>query len=501
MQNDDGEAEAEFGDSTKSAAMSVDSMKRMIENGADIEDIAREKLGYDSSLIKNTTDEEKLNNMNEIEREKILFERGEQRNELVETLKRFDLLHKSSLQSKSPSKTKPGDTYSSGNESDDESFYSDTYESDGEDLKVNTKKRKLARNNSLDDRVATFRELQQLQLSRSILLKYIDEPFYSQMVGGYVRVSGKAEKESEFFFGEILSIKPSKWEYKVETGQFVNKVLLVKYGNYEEEHRITSVSNQNISYDEYKRWEDRMQKDNEEILTIAEAEFTVKKIKEGVINHVYTDKEVNIKVEKKRRTRLKKKQINFTVEKKEILRKISSLKQNGKTEEENFENMRKLKFELQDVEERYQETLKRRRISQQSQRRINTKNDIKNSAAMAALSKDKLTQEVVLKNPYARQPCRPRTLWSTSSPAQQNIISHETKVEVSNSKLKKVKSLLEKSTEDKEIKSDYLENVKSAIAENVSSEKYNLKTKQNFNQKPKALMSLEEYLTKQKNRT
>ena len=454
----------------RSEELDDDELERLLsESDVDIEELATRKLGYGRDFFKDQAEKDKMEQMPEIERENLLYNRGEERRELLETLR---LKHEQKQEkrakenpAKSPEKTisrQRSSSISSLSDGYDNESYTDRRSRSRNNIQKpkKRKRRRYSDDSFIDDnsdsefanfsakhrygstrsdhghgdeddsyeKLITIDDARRMQVTRNMIVKYVEEPFLRELVRGFVRVS--TGDDSIYRLCEIVDIIETRKEYRVDDMKLVDRLLLLKYGKTEQEYKISVVSNQLVTNLEYNAWKTKMQEDNQEIQTQRDAEFFQKRIHDNVFNHVYTDEEVRQKVARKKARRKRRMKLNYTIEKAELERRIKYY-ENDPVDgdvEQNRQKVLELKQELEELIRDHDLLVRNRRRNLISPGKVNERNRLQNIREKEKISQERNTSDKTeehVENPYARQPCRPKTLWSTASPTNKALNSSE----------------------------------------------------------------------------
>eukprot|EP00924_Labyrinthula_sp_SR-Ha-C_P007104 augustus_masked-scaffold_8-processed-gene-9.8-mRNA-1 protein AED:1.00 eAED:1.00 QI:0/-1/0/0/-1/1/1/0/518 len=467
------------------------------------EALAQKILGYGEDLYKYEEEKEDLLNISEVKREQLIYSRDKARRDLIETLnnKLGDqaeggdpdyLANSESDQEKK--KRKRG--YSNSSSSDSEIFRGKEY--DSEDL-------------DKSDKPIEFGDVKKfgLQVSREMFVQYLDEPFIKKLKGGLVKIMEFNEYKIRLI-KEVVQAKKGE-EYKVDDIKKFDYRLRLKPDQRKElmKNNIQFVSNQIISEEEFKEYKEEVISLGMELPTVEEAEFFAKKYKEEIIGYKKTDEDVKRMVQRKKSRRKNKYKVaNYTRAREDLKRKIEYMsglsveKQGEKHDEELFE----LKSDLEKLEASYKDSIKKRFENSESSKMLEKINDrnLKENMNKEAMLKEK---EEDGDNPYARQSCRPKTLWSTRRVDEEQVKVENTpksgkKEDIFSTREKAEKERMERlklSVQARKKMKSQSANVDFSFKEKeeANEEKMTLLLPQVFKVKPTKFMTLEEYYKRQ----
>eukprot|EP01080_Neovahlkampfia_damariscottae_P002937 gene2937-4776_t len=266
---------------------------------ADFED------GYDSDLMGDDADEQYLNSLSELDREMILLERYEKREDLKrlreeairsgklkvekyvekKNTKRnsalSDIRAKRQAKRQEPVKKAPKSSY------ENESSYS-----------INNMNR---RNKEQEEEVkVTFEDLQKITLSRRRLEKWVNEPFFEKTVlHCFVRASiGEHNGIRVYRFCEISGFK-EKSLYQIDRIS-TSKHLILKQGGKEKSFPISLISNSSFTNSEFNSWLKAAKESNDFIPTEDDIEMKLEEF-EKASEYTYTEDDINKRLEEKKK--------------------------------------------------------------------------------------------------------------------------------------------------------------------------------------------------------
>eukprot|EP00511_Aplanochytrium_stocchinoi_P004611 CAMPEP_0204844048 /NCGR_PEP_ID=MMETSP1346-20131115/48334_1 /ASSEMBLY_ACC=CAM_ASM_000771 /TAXON_ID=215587 /ORGANISM="Aplanochytrium stocchinoi, Strain GSBS06" /LENGTH=592 /DNA_ID=CAMNT_0051983293 /DNA_START=279 /DNA_END=2058 /DNA_ORIENTATION=- len=408
------------------------------ELGGDADDAeawCRKQLGYGADLYKDDRERETFEFLPEVEREMKLYERSEKYRKLLDTFKLRQLKKKQNRQQnkgkgKRLGKARKGKSALAKDKhprskktrfedsDDDEDRVSISSMSDSDDADADFKQEKEESNKGKSNNKQSnpehlnvdLNDMRSMQITRMMLLKLVDEPFFEKVVGGFVRLSlgTNPDKPNEKIYRccEIVEITPSHVVYSVEKKK-VDKKLLLKFAKQEREWPIERISNGEITKEEFGYWKSNMLENRRTIPTKVDAKAFTKRLADTVENYVYTESDVLRKVQRQKDIRSK--AVNITSEKEELKRRIKYFSEKGE-----HEKLKPLDEELSRIEREYEVVLEQKKEAGKTTDTINQRNKQKNIQALKDIYAARAQKaKLAVSNPYARQACRPRLLWAT----------------------------------------------------------------------------------------
>ncbi|CAL8470100.1 g9642 [Coccomyxa elongata] len=167
-----------------------------------------------------------------------------------------------------------------------------------------------ARSQEADDsEEAPMDEALRMQVRRSVLAKWLDEPFLEKtVVGCLVRVTS----HGAYIVAEIIGVverEPGTYRdhgpkvespYTIaETGKQTNKWLLLQHGTAQKYMPIAWVSNKSFEEHEWRKWCRQCQKDNRPQLSMGDVHSAVARFKQA-LSYTYTAQDVQRMLDEKR---------------------------------------------------------------------------------------------------------------------------------------------------------------------------------------------------------
>ncbi|KAG2232818.1 hypothetical protein INT48_005686 [Thamnidium elegans] len=339
-----------------------------IDDDEDMEDIDE----YGPDLYKDVDDRKRLQALPEVERERILAERSEERQRNLERLEVRKLLkdgrredatrrstrskgsgtshalseltrrreEKNKVRSKRHRRDSPSPDRKRRRRYGDQSDYDysgDDYDNSDEEKEKKAKKR-----------TPQLEEIHSVSISRNLIEKWIYAPFFENtVIGCFVRLyigPDPQKKVPVYRLCQIIDVVPWHKTYKVTDNAWSNKALKVKHGKAEKEFPMDIVSNQPVTQQEYSRFLTTLESDRVRVPSIdqiEQKEADLKQAREYVLN----DKEVNEMIEKKKV--VKGSSLNAAMEKAQLLARLEHAKAYNEVDK-----VLKLTKELRELEER-----------------------------------------------------------------------------------------------------------------------------------------------------
>lgn len=314
--------------------------KRRVEEDQ-LSDDERFDDGYDSELMGDEKDRDYLFSLPEVERENIIAERYNKRQEglerfkLKQKLKREKGGHKDKRSATLRSKYEKGNKASAlddlkkrrakasqavqSSSSDEEEIKDESVDSDDEFVIKEDKERirkererpsdyrnEEVKSDDHENNLSKPVNLQQLNaicLKRDWVIKKMDEPYFSEVAKGcFVRVGiGQHEGKPVYRVAEIIAVNEQTKTYSVGK-QKAHKNFNLQHGTFEKPFTFEVLSNQRITESEFQKWYLEMQKNHLPIITVEEALAKYEAILK-TREHTYTEAEARKMVEAKMRLR------------------------------------------------------------------------------------------------------------------------------------------------------------------------------------------------------
>ncbi|KAG0165349.1 hypothetical protein DFQ30_008571 [Apophysomyces sp. BC1015] len=314
---------------------------------------------YGPDLYKDEEDRRRLLALPEVERERILSERSEERQRNLERLevrkllkdgRREDTARRSTRskgsstsraltelarrreeKNKSRSKRHSRESASPERRKRRKSSYSGQsdyeYSADEHDLsEEESSKAKM--------RVPTLEEIQSISLTRQLIERWLYAPFFEKTVHGlFVRLfigPDPEDKSPVYRLCEVVEVAPWHKAYKIADGVWSKKALRVKHGNAEKVFSMDIISNQPILQKEYTRYKNTLENERVRGPTLDHVEqkrADLKHAREYVLN----DKEVAQMIENKRS--VSGSSTNAAVQKAQLLVLLEHAKSNEEAED------------------------------------------------------------------------------------------------------------------------------------------------------------------------
>ncbi|PHZ14865.1 plus-3-domain-containing protein [Rhizopus microsporus ATCC 52813] len=341
-----------------------------IDDDEDMEDIDE----YGPDLYKDEEDRKRLQALPEVERERILAERSEERQRNLERLevrkllkdgRREDITRRSARakgsstsqalselarrrEEKNRVRSKRGrNEVSSTSDSrkrrkryEDQSDYeysADESPASEDDAEEKAKKR-----------VPQLEEFQSACISRSMIEKWLFAPFFENLVlDGFVRIyigQDPQKKVPVYRLCQVMEIVPWHKIYTIGENTSCNQALKLKHGKAEKIFTMDIISNQPITQHEYSRFIATLEHDKVRVPSMDHIKQKVEDIK-NAREYVLNDKEVNEMIERKRA--VKGSSMNAVMEKAQLMARLQHAESNNDTEQ-----VMKLTKELKELEER-----------------------------------------------------------------------------------------------------------------------------------------------------
>ena len=448
-EDDDDNVSNSSSDDSSDDSDSDSSSSETSEDEVNVEDICMKELGYGQNLYKNDEERQTFEAMPETEREKVLFERYEKRKALLETLK---LRQTQKAQSKSKTKKakkvrikdpprrqmssrkarelqaqaaahkdmkkRRNRVVKSDDDSSDSSISSSS-ESDSESkdkMSVDEEPSKKVKSRESQGTVkkeglVTLADINRMLIKRDMVIKWIEEPFFNQIIGGFVRLSiGSADPNDSqvkvYRLCEIVGMNELSTPYQLE-GKHIDQELVLQFAKDAKNWPVDRLSNQDVTQAEFDYWVVRMGEAKQGLPTKDDADEFVERVTDKIFNYVYTDQDILRKIERKKSRR--RRAVNLTAEIMDLKRRIQFHTDSGNHVEAN-----KLKISLTRAQRHLDEVKRKKEEAVRAMTEINRRNFIKNEAERErSREQRKIKKDVNQDNPYVSIPCRPKNLWAT----------------------------------------------------------------------------------------
>jgi len=252
-----------------------------------------------------------------------------------------------------------------------------------------------------EKRLTTKEELEDARLSRHKLEQWVHLPFFKTIVTGcFVRIGiGSHEGKAIYRVAEVMDVVEQHKVYQLGKTR-TNKGLKLRHGQQDRVFRVEYVSNQGFTESEFQRWKEEMNLAGLPLPLLSDIENKKKEI-ESARTYMYKDDDIAAIVQEKERFR--KNPFNYAMKKNQLLRKKELAEQSG-----NYEELQKVRHELDDLEERASYLDKRRNKNLSAVSSINERNRKKNiyDAEKAAIEEMKTFKKT--DDPFTRRKTTPK---------------------------------------------------------------------------------------------
>lgn len=425
--------------------------------------------GLDENCVGDAEDRNKLMNMTEAERERVLFERMEKRESMktrqeiqrklklqkkkeeaakleadrkkseqenkaaaraqrmrktqlddkgkgkaIDELKAKREAHKAKLKSyegrsKSPEPKlllKTKDVYTDDEDDDDKSLSSSISSAESGEESDRESTPEIVRYISSRD------QLSKIRLSRFKLEKWVHLPFFKETVCGcFIRIGiGDKMGKKVYRVAEIFDVVTTNKTYALGNVK-TDKGLKVRHGLAENMYRLEFVSNQDFTDSEFVKWKTTLERDNLKLPTVKFVDTKHKKIQE-TLNHEYTEAEIEYIVKEKNKFR--KNPRNYAAKKSDILTAKQLAENVG-----DYAEVEKLKADLEDIEVDADRLSKIRNKSLTAVSYINDKNRLRTTEQIEqALRSEYAAEKASEPNPFQRRKTVPSVVTPNFQPVE-----------------------------------------------------------------------------------
>ncbi|CAG8506958.1 900_t:CDS:10 [Ambispora leptoticha] len=242
------ESEGESSDHEVQAQEEKRKVKRMNEDKPSLpQEEEDDAMSYDSDLMGDEDDRERLLEMTEVEREKILSERAERRQQ------KYDLNLVTRWADSGPKKE--GDSTRRSTRAKDGTKKSTKY-SELKRAREEKGAKKAQSSPKFTGDELKFEDLKSIQITRRQIEKWMFVPIFEKtVIGCFVRLHiGMKENGTQIYrVCEIMDVRKHHRSYKVEN-TLTNKSMLLRHGKDEKVWTMDIISNAPFEQSEYDRW-------------------------------------------------------------------------------------------------------------------------------------------------------------------------------------------------------------------------------------------------------
>ncbi|TPX34396.1 hypothetical protein SmJEL517_g02971 [Synchytrium microbalum] len=394
-QDDDDEGESDREDE------SVDAMRKKIRM-------------YDDRGYGNSEDRDKLSKMPEFEREQILAERLDQKQQWQERLEVKERLQQvqqdarrssrkvESKVSKNLSKLKKERKSSKAAASESSSRkkkkYSDDDDSDSKYGDSDDDKKKGSLPVAIEIKLE---DLRSIQIRRSDIQKWVFHPFFKSLVTGCVARLGLGldpQGNNAYRLVVITDTQESNNPYKLDDGFVVNQEIKVSHGKSSKTFKMATVSNEWITQAEFDRWKKTMEVDGLKLMSVKDVTRKKQEIKSRR-ERALTSEEITLETNARRQFNV----VAHTIREKATLQRL----QEEATKVDNKVAADRYKMQLERLEYAMEEEKRRQIEKARHLDQINDANRKKNvqevKAAEVAAVQAKLEKGDSGLDPFARR--------------------------------------------------------------------------------------------------
>jgi len=263
-----------------------------------------------------------------------------------------------------------------------------------------------------------------MQLTRDVLLKWIDEPYVDRaVIGGFVRLLiGVGRAGRTYRVCQVVRLEEVA-DYRMD-GVYVDKKLVVKFADSERAWKFDRVSNSPFTQSEFNFWMQSMMEAKmwpKKTPKKRDVKLWQKHIKREVTDYALTEADIKAKIEKNRRRRKRHVPANLAAE---ITRMEQDLRlaKSDKNEKEGREIETRL-LELRQMQRDRQKKVYQKFVTAAA---INARNAKENRIAKPSTSAEQVSADgSVVWNPFARKPTMPNNLWSTITSTDEAAAAEE----------------------------------------------------------------------------
>jgi len=179
------------------------------------------------------------------------------------------------------------------------------------------KERDMAKEVQRQIEVLDIQTLNQVKLSRNMLVKWVDQPYFETLTPGFfVRVVIGSHLDNPIYrIGEIVEIGIGEKFYKVENKE-TDKILVLSYAGARKEFSIENVSNNVITPSEHERWITDMVRSGKPLPDLEKIQNKIKDIQKAN-DYIYTNEDIEKRAQE--RARYNKVPVNIAFEKAKLI--------------------------------------------------------------------------------------------------------------------------------------------------------------------------------------
>jgi RNA polymerase-associated protein RTF1 len=308
----------------------------------------------------------------------------------------------------------------------------------------------------------THHDIRSIQLTRAKLEKWLGEPYWDKVRGLFVRVGvgmtydpvTREPTRPVYKLAEIVDFEPGPKTYKL-TVKKTNLLLHCKLGTSIKSFRIEYISNSGVTEDEFNYWVKIMQKAKLPILTPQEVSQRRQQI-EYADNYVWTDSEINKRIEEARKLKLR--PVNIVRERFNLMEELQLLQVGAPDDADTKAKIAEIKQRLEELNQMEAEMERQNKEKMKIDfTAINRRNIALNmEAAMLRSTVRDLVDPT--NDPFSRRPTLPQYDWlhsikakdKSSDSSQDEDKNKQTKTDDT----KNEKNAKEQTKEEKEVKEE-----------------------------------------------
>eukprot|EP01022_Parablepharisma_sp_SALTPOND_P017958 TRINITY_DN2923_c0_g1_i1.p1 TRINITY_DN2923_c0_g1~~TRINITY_DN2923_c0_g1_i1.p1 ORF type:complete len:658 (-),score=96.37 TRINITY_DN2923_c0_g1_i1:1080-3053(-) len=408
--------------------------------------IDQQPLAYDDleaqGLYKSEEDKQYLENLSQLEREKVLHARYEKMQADME----MKQLLKNTKPAMTPQESALADIQKKRAErshaaqireveSELESEKSESEEefsgvSDEESVSSNVDAGEIQEHLAAKTAQVQLEDIEKVRLSRDILEKWVDQVYFEPTVKEcFVRTTVAAsQKQQKYIICQIVEVvnDPSS-PYKLGQKQ-TTKLLKLKYGANTKNMPMTHISNSPFTQTEFVQWKEVLEKADVPMVDKATLVAKEEQIK-NALNYKYSDEEIDYMVIQNRMERLQNmdSKINISLETSQVIGQIENyqklcqkLEQDKSDKKDKAEKLAKYKDMLNTLKKEYKmlEELKKKRYAptkiRDTMQEFNLKGKLKQQE-IDSMPEVREEEKQDTFNPFSRRNLQPQTIWNTRS--------------------------------------------------------------------------------------
>lgn len=257
-----------------------------------------------------------------------------------------------------------------------------------------------------DSKPMDYEDLLKMQITRDILVSWVDDPYFEEAIDGFVRIHIGSSKEgrAQYRVCKVEGFSESD-VYEVANKTLVDQIIECRHAQHTKDWRFDRISNGLFTQKEFHIWSANMDSANLKMPTKKHVRQYVDRIRMNVHEYKRTAEDIKKKIEKCKARRAK--PVNFASEISILNHDLEKAKEEGNTD-----LISEIELKLINIKDQ-QINLLQSKMETDRAAIINKRNVLEN--VQMASQKPKINEKTgkAAWNPFARLPTRPLNLWST----------------------------------------------------------------------------------------